>query len=322
MKSPSWYQPTPVQLLTVALLAAAFFILLPQLGAFQGSVQVIRQVDLYAVAAALVLLAATFFLAALTYHCLTRKSLQYHRTVLAAVANMFTNRLLPAGTGSIATFYLYLTHNRHSPTQAGSVIAVNNFLGFAGHVTLLAVVLLVYPNGFEGFTVPVIPLGPVLISLVIVASAIVFLGFRKSWHRRVRTVGRRLANDLIFYTLHPLRLLTAFSSSMALTVTNAAVLWCCLLAVGVIVDPIIALAVFTIGMIVGTVTPTPGGLGGAEAGLLAGLVGYAVPADQALATVILYRLLSYWTTLLIGVGTYIYITHRGYLSRPSARKTA
>jgi uncharacterized protein (TIRG00374 family) len=58
--------------------------------------------------------------------------------------------------------------------------------------------------------------------------------------------------------------------------------------------------VFTIGMIVGTATPTPGGLVGAEAGLTGGLITYGVQADTALAAALLYRFLTYWLPLLPG----------------------
>jgi uncharacterized protein (TIRG00374 family) len=62
----------------------------------------------------------------------------------------------------------------------------------------------------------------------------------------------------------------------------------------------IVLIVLTIGVAGGTAVPTPGGLGGAEAGLTAGFVAYGLTSNRALAVTLLYRLLTYWLALVIG----------------------
>ena len=60
-------------------------------------------------------------------------------------------------------------------------------------------------------------------------------------------------------------------------------------------------------------TPTPGGLGGVEAGLVAGLVAYRVASADALAAVLVYRLVSYWLMLAIGAAAFVIAERRGYL---------
>jgi len=59
--------------------------------------------------------------------------------------------------------------------------------------------------------------------------------------------------------------------------------------------------VFSFGMLAGTVTPTPGGLVGAEAGLFAGFVAYGTAQPDAAAAVLLFRLITYWLPLIPGV---------------------
>jgi uncharacterized protein (TIRG00374 family) len=71
--------------------------------------------------------------------------------------------------------------------------------------------------------------------------------------------------------------------------------------------------VFTFGIALGTATPTPGGLGGIEAGLVAGLIIYHVDSATALATVLLYRLLSYWLPLLVGAAALVYSQRQRYI---------
>ena len=311
-------------LLSVSLVLLALLILLPQINAFQRCFTIVRGAAHFAILGATMTVTATFFIAAANYHILARRPLLYRRTFLVAVANMFTSRLLPAGAGSIATFFIYLRHRRHTVGQASGVIAVNNFLGFFSHVCLLLVVVMVSPTSLQGLRLPNVQ--PAIIAAIgaTVLVGLAILLFQQTWRRRVRLIERSLARDLRFYKKYPLRLGGAFSLSILLTLANAATLWYCVLAVHTVISPVVALAVFTVGIVIGTITPTPGGLGGTEAGLLAGLVSYHVAADRALATVILYRLVSYWLTLAIGGLTYIYVDRRGYLHslRQATVKTA
>jgi len=73
-----------------------------------------------------------------------------------------------------------------------------------------------------------------------------------------------------------------------------------MLALGVHLPFIVVVLIFSFGLSTGTVTPTPGGLGGFEAGLTAGFVAYHVGSASALAIALLFRLISYWLMLAIG----------------------
>jgi undecaprenyl-diphosphatase len=65
--------------------------------------------------------------------------------------------------------------------------------------------------------------------------------------------------------------------------------------------------IFSIGVLAGTVTPTPGGVVGAEAGLAAALVAYGVPAASAIAIALLYRLVTYWLPMVPGFVVFLAI---------------
>lgn len=313
MKRHTVQRRTVVRLSVVVVLVLVALIILPQAVAFQTSLVLLGSLNVVAVAAAVLCLGLTFLFAALNYYVLALKPVEYHRTVFVSVANMFTNRLLPAGTGSIATFFLYLRRNRHTATQAGSVIAANNVLGLTAHAILLLTLLVFIPEALDGFSKPELPARYLLVALAVAAAIILLVGIKRSAHRKIANIVQRIMHHLTMYRQHPLRIFSTLLSSMSITILNALVLWFCCLAVAITISPLIALVVFTVGIVAGTLTPTPGGIGGAEAGLLAGLVGFGVTAERALAAVILYRLLSYWLTLVIGAAMYAYINKRGYL---------
>lgn len=304
------------RLFVLAIMALTIYVLLPQVGGFRHSASLLQNLSPLPLVGAFLCMAATFFIASASYHLLSRKTLLFRRTVLVSIANMFTNRLLPAGAGSIATFYLYLRRRRHTVTQATGVIAMNNLLGFVAHGALILMLIVLEPKYLRGLALPRLSPLTVIIALVMSTIILSYIIGRKSLHKQVPRFLRRLQRDLQFYMHSPPRLVGAFLTSLVLTLLNSAVLWGCSLAVHASISPIAAFAVFTIGMLTSTATPTPGGLGGAEVGLLAGLVAYHVASSQALATVILYRLLTYWLTIVTGAITYAYVEKRGYLHAP------
>jgi uncharacterized protein (TIRG00374 family) len=59
--------------------------------------------------------------------------------------------------------------------------------------------------------------------------------------------------------------------------------------------------VYLIAAVVGTITPTPGGLGGYEAALVAGLTRIGPTAGHAVAAALTFRLLTFWIPIIPGL---------------------
>jgi uncharacterized protein (TIRG00374 family) len=287
------------------------YIVVPRIGSFSDSFLVVRQARPGLVLVAIALLIVTYAIAASIYWSLALKPLRYRQTLLVQMSSAFTNRLLPGGLGSLTLYVQYLRRSRHSLSQAIAVAGTNNLLGIVGHLLILAVVLLVttdaYPAKLQlpfhlpGATTVWLILGAIVV--VIAANLLVFSKLRQNAYRLTKEVF----DSVLRYRKQPGKLLGALALSCLLTVTYVAVFSFCARAVGVQIGIEHVFLVFTIGMIVGTATPTPGGLIGAEAGLTGGLIAYGVPADMALATALLYRFLTYWLPLLPGFITFVRI---------------
>ena len=74
-----------------------------------------------------------------------------------------------------------------------------------------------------------------------------------------------------------------------------------------------AAVVFLAGNAVGSATPTPGGLGGVEAVLAAGLTAIGIPAHQAIPAVLLFRVATFWLPIPVGWISYEVLQRRGVL---------
>src|SRR5262249_35285630 len=93
-------------------------------------------------------------------------------------------------------------------------------------------------------------------------------------------------------------LVMAICIAACITFVSTVILLATALSLGVRLYILQFFLFFSLGMLVSTATPTPGGLVGAEAGLFAGFVAYGVSAPTAGAVVLLYRLVTYWLPLL------------------------
>jgi uncharacterized membrane protein YbhN (UPF0104 family) len=305
-------RPSRGYFLLVGLLVVALYVLVPQLGDFRSSWHLLRHPLPGWTAAAIGLTALTYLAAAATYWWLALKPLRYGQMVLVQLAAMFVNRLLPAGLGALGTNYAYLRHSRHSPAQAASVVAINNLLGGLGHGLLVVVTL----AAFSGRTV-ILPihdhygdwLAPIIIGVGLLLIMAASLG-RQRFKRWVDDILEQLLN----YRQRPWKLPAALLSSMALTLCNVLCLLCCGVALGVHLPFVVILLIFSFGLGAGTATPTPGGLGGFEAGLAAGFIAYHVAGPLALATALLYRLVSYWLPLVAGAPAFVICQRRHLLA--------
>lgn len=284
------------RILLVVVIALAIYVVIPQFGGFRDSWQYLQQPHFGDVLTAIGFTLLTYACAALTYCLLAFKRLRYGRTLLVQFAAMFINRLLPAGIGAAGVGYTYLRSQKHSPPQATATVAVNNILGFSGHILLVLTILITSHVAIPVSQTVFWWLLPALGAIAVLAIA----GFYKFGSKRIRRFTLQLGHDFGSYKRRFRRLLLAQLSSLGVTLTNVLSLYYCALALDVNLSLAAIILIFTFGVGLGTATPTPGGLGGFEAGLVAGFVAYGIDADKALAAALLYRLVSYWLALVLG----------------------
>jgi len=291
----------------------ALYVIVPQLRIFQNSLSLVSRAQPQYVVAALGSNLASYMLAGLTYYLLAFKPIRYRSTVLVQIASMFTNRLLPAGIGGMGANFFFLRRSGYSPSQAVSVVGLNNVLGFVGHALLVGLLLLTVPSARRGMPIISVSSGALLLSATVAAGLLLTLALAPTLRQKLVRGISPIVSNVWRYRQQPSRFLAALGSSMLLTITNVVGLGLSAQAVGVDIGIVALLLIFSFGIALGSVAPTPGGIGGVEAGLVAGLVAYHVPANQALAAVLVFRLINYWFSLLLGAGAFVVAHRRGYL---------
>ncbi|MEI6237519.1 MAG: flippase-like domain-containing protein, partial [Candidatus Saccharibacteria bacterium] len=268
---------------------------------FKNSIAAIKEADMRLLGVSIVFSICTYLAASMVYKLISIYHLPYFRTLLVQVSSSFTNRLLPAGTGGLATFGRYLMTQGHTKPQAVALATVNNLFGFIGMMILTVSVALISKTPLsEAITFP-IPKWVIFLVVGVLVSAILIILIVKPIQKKALKLKSNVIRDFKLIAANPFRLVLALVFSMLVTVAYAAVLYFCIHALGATATVLQTFIVLTIGVAAASVTPTPGGIGGAEAGLVAGLTSIGVVADISLSIALAYRFATFWLPIIPGI---------------------
>lgn len=291
-------------LLFVVVALLALYIIIPQLSQFDSAFAAAKSADGWLIAVAGCCIVVAVLAAASVYVCLAQKAVRFRDSALTQAAGMFVNRLLPAGIGGMGLSADFLYKHGHTLARAAAIVALNNTLTFVGHVSLVAMLVFAGMVAKPDITLPDVPWG--LAGLVIVIFAILVATLGTTLLRGIQSFLVDFVRALALYRTQKRRLLVALSFALINTLAHATALFFCMQAFHLDLSFAIALLALTGGVAVASITPTPGGLFGSEAGITAVLVGYEVPAGVALAVALSYRLVSYWLPLIPGAFAFWY----------------
>jgi uncharacterized protein (TIRG00374 family) len=284
--------------LVVIVLAAVVF--LPHLGDFKNSFTTLKTARLNLVLLGVLCSAVTYVLAAEIYRLIAVYPLKFWRTLLVQMGGSFANRLVPAGAGALATSTRYLLKEGHDTIQAASIAVLGNMIGFLGYATVFVLVVVLSRTPLNKVVNVHIPpkLALLIGAFLIVVLCIVI--FTPKIRKVVTGTLKQSLENFKLLLQRPTKMFAAVAASAGGTIFYALTLHASAHAVGLNFSLIQTFFVFTIGVAAAAVTPTPGGVGGAEAGLTAAMVAVGAPKEQALAAALIYRLLTYWLPILPG----------------------
>jgi len=139
-----------------------------------------------------------------------------------------------------------------------------------------------------------------LIALIVVAITIMTTLLIKRVQRKIIDFLGHLVGVVLTIIKHPKRLTVSVLLSTGITASYALVLWASTKSVGIDISIVDLFIAFVAGNAALTVSPTPGGIGAVEAAITAVLIGANVSPSLALASVVIYRVISYWLPIIPG----------------------
>ncbi len=307
-------------LVTMVAGAAAVYLLAGELArASLGST--LREANWQWGIAALALSASTYVGATISLSGFVADRLSFFRTLLVQVAGSFITLVTPAAVGGAALNIRYLQRRKIPAPVAAASVGVAQVVAFVLHIVLIVIFAAIAGSSAEEHIQPPRWAWFVLAGLVVLALAVLAIpaGRRVLRARLSPTLGQVLPR-LLEVAQQPRKLALGIGGALLLSLSYILCLAACVAAFGRSVPLASIAVVYLTGSAIGSILPTPGGLGGVEAALTAGLTAAGLPGAVAVSAVLLFRLLTFWLPVPFGWAAMSYLEREQALLLPSAAR--
>jgi uncharacterized protein (TIRG00374 family) len=257
---------------------------------------------------ALALSASTYIGATISLSGFVAERLSFFRTLLVQVAGSFITLVTPAAVGGAALNIRYLQRKKVPAAVAAASVGVAQVVAFVLHIVLLVIFAAIAGSSASEHIQPPRWAWFVLAGLVVLALAVLAVpAGRRALRARVSPTLGQVLPRLLDVAQQPVKLAQGIGGALLLSLSYILCLAACVAAFGRSV-PIASIAVvYLTGSAIGSILPTPGGLGGVEAALTAGLTAAGLPGAVAVSAVLLFRLLTFWLPVPFGWAAMTYL---------------
>jgi uncharacterized membrane protein YbhN (UPF0104 family)/tRNA A-37 threonylcarbamoyl transferase component Bud32 len=251
--------------------------------------------------AALALSAVTYVGAAVSLSGFVAERLSFFRTLLAQLAGSFVTLVTPAAVGGAALNIRYLQRRKIPAPVAAASVGVSQVVAFVLHILLIVVFAALAGTSAKN------PIQPprwayfVLAGLVVVALVVFAVpAGRRLVRARMSPTLDQVLPRLLEVAQHPRQLARGIGGALLLSLAYIFCLAACVAAFGRSVPVASIGVVYLTGSALGSIIPTPGGIGAVEAALTAGLTAAGLPGAVAVSAVLLFRLVTFWLPVPFG----------------------
>lgn len=290
-------------LFIVVTIGLSAWFLIPQLADIDDIWQQVRGASLPWTAAAVGFSLLTYLAATASLLGAIPIRLRYWTALTAQIASSFANRITPAKVGGLATNIRYFQKNGVPAAVSVTAVGLNAIAGVVVHV-LLTLGFLLLASGDDNATGLTLPsTSVILFTLAVVATvaavAVLLPAIRRqivthllpqlrSGWEAIRTIGQS-----------PGRLVLLIGGSATITTAYLLAMFASLRAFGSTAPFTLVALLFLTGSVVANAAPTPGGLGAAEAALIAAL-STVEDTTIVIPAVFLYRFVTFWLPIAPG----------------------
>jgi undecaprenyl-diphosphatase len=288
------------RLLMIGLAFAAVSGLLGQIGSFGDVVAALGRAEWAWVLAAVLCAAATYPTSALGIRAGLGVPASLGSVTALQLSSKFANLVTPAGLGSTALNVKFMKRKGVAPASAVTADVATGVVSGVAEVLLAGVCLLAARRDFRFGELPA-GTGRVVLLAVLAIGVVVAIALRIPKIRAAAMPHLRQAwATIVGLAKSPRRTALVAASAVVVSVLFALCLGLSVRAYGYDV-PLATLVLVNWGAAtLGSIAPVPGGLGVAEAGLVAGLTAAGVPADIAVAAALTHRLITFWLPPVVG----------------------
>ncbi len=309
----------PRTLVMAAMLVVAVYVLAPQLANLNSLGDVITGIDWRWAAPLAAASVATYVGSALGLAGGTPGRVPVGQAGAVALAASFVASFAPPGIGQVGLNVRFLQKRGFPVSVAASASAAKEAAVIMVHLAILAA-FAIWAGSTDALATELSQIPSPGVVAAVVGGVLSVLGLALAVPRVRRLITGRLvpalrasAGAMREVVTSPAKLVMLFGGVALLPLGYVFALYFAVRAFGV--DPsfvAVGLVSLTAGALA-TAAPTPGGLGAVEAVLLASLTGLGIASEEALASVVLYRLATFWLPIPPGAVAFRVLTAKEIL---------
>lgn len=286
-----------------------------QWNTIQIAIHEIRKSDSFYIWMAIGLYWTLLPITAISYRLLSDNRLNIKTTTLAQLAGSGPGRIIPGGLGRLSFSVIHLMKLGFSSARAIIVTVTNNIIGLIVNISVLIVVIFFEPDVkllIKSDTL--IPSSIALLLMVLIGiSLFQWLLHAKRTRKSTLKLTRKWRIQIKAMLKQPTLIVKLISLALLIMIGGVGILLLCSIALGIEITVSDAIIAMSVGVFIGGIMPTPGGVGGVETGIASTLVFLGFSPTEATSVALLFRAITYWQPLIPGTIAYFYLRKRKLL---------
>ena len=289
----------PRTIFTIAVAFIAVFIVVSSLN-FSDIVTTVKSANLWWMLASALLACLIWVGSAVPLVALSPEKLSLRETLVAQVAASIITIVAPAGVGPAALNLRYLRKRRVPTAMAVTTVTLMQI-----SQALITIILLLLVMVIAGSSLSVsVPYGTILgvVAVVMVAVGIIVAvpKVRRWIWSKIQPTWQQVYPRLLWIIGQPRRLAAVVGGNLLMNIGYVGSFWTALLAMGGSLNFSTVSITYLTANAAGSFIPSPGGIGTVETALTSGLTVAGISSSVAIATALLYRLVTFYGRIPFG----------------------
>ena len=289
----------PRTILTIAVAFIAVFVVVSSLN-FNDLVSTVKSANSWWMAASAALACLIWVGSAVPLMALSPEKLRFGDTLIAQVAASIITVVAPAGVGPAALNLRYL-RKRRVPTAAA--VTTVTLMQISQALITIILLLLVMVSAGSSLSVS-LPYGTILAVVAVVMLAVgVIMAVPKvrRWiWAKIEPTWQQVYPRLLWIIGQPRRLAAVVAGNLLMNIGYVGAFWTAMVAMGGSLNFSTVAITYLTANAAGSFIPSPGGIGTVETALTSGLTVAGVSSSVAIATALLYRLVTFYGRIPFG----------------------
>ena len=267
---------------------------------FQDIVTAVTEANPVWILVAFLLASLTWVGGAIPLVAFSTEKVHLRDAVLAQVAASIVTVVAPAGIGPAALNLRFLNKQKVPTAMAATTVTLMQISQLLTTVLLLLVVILTSGSTL-GVSLPYTAILAVAAVLMVVIAVVVAIPSIRTWiWEKVEPTWQQVYPRVLWLVGQPRRILAVLGGNLLMNVGFIGSFAASLAAFGGRLDLMALSVTYLASNSLGSVVPSPGGIGPVEAALTGGLQLAGVPLSIALSTAVVYRLVTFYGRIPFG----------------------